>query len=69
MTKTTLQLAPGDRVLLVGRHVRTVETVEPGPFVNQWGAPIFNVLWAEGSTSEWSAGNSGAAETVWTVTA
>lgn len=66
-TKRTDQLRPGDRLLVDGRLVRTVQAVAPNGYVNSRNRPLYDVTYVEGHTDEWSGGNSGAAETEWTV--
>jgi len=65
--KRTDQLVKGDKVRLVGRYVRTVESVETTPLLNYRGEPILTVFYSEGTTDEWSNGNSGAPGTEWEV--
>lgn len=66
--KTTLELNPGDRVSLGGGQVvRTVALVKDSGYVNRHDRPIYSVLWREGSTPEWSGGNSGTGDYLWTV--
>lgn len=66
--KTTLELQPGDRVAIGnGRVVRTVASVAPSGYVNRRNRPLYNVLWREGSTPEWSGGNSGTGDYLWRV--
>lgn len=61
----TDELEPGDRLLIEGRHVRTVAAVVPLGYVNRLDEPIFAVRYAEGDMPEWSAGNSGIARSLW----
>lgn len=66
----TVALRPGMRVALpYGELVRTVSTVAPAGYVNGRGVTIWNVDYAEGRTSEWSGGNTGASDTLWDVVA
>lgn len=65
--KQTIDLVPGDKVLLVGRHVRTVARVEPAGYIGMTGRPVHNVHYREGRTPEWSNANSGADTTEWTL--
>jgi hypothetical protein len=65
--KRTDQLQAGDKVLLVGRHVRTVERVVETQWLNHRNQPILAVLYSEGTTDEWSDGNTGAPGTEWEV--
>lgn len=64
-SKRTDQLVKGDKVLLVGRHVRTVESVVETQWLNYSNDPILAVFYREGDTTEWSGGNTGAPETLW----
>jgi hypothetical protein len=64
----TTDLAPGDRVQLPGPGVlRVVDRVVQSDYVNSSNEPIFYVFWEEGPTENWSAGNSGIAESLWKV--
>lgn len=67
MRKRTDQLVIGDRVLLVGRHVRTVSEVRESSWLNHRNQPILYVFYAEGSTADWSHGNSGIASSEWEI--
>ena len=68
-TLQTWQLVPGMRVELPLGHVRTVERVELTGETNYRNEPLYAVTYAEGSTAEWSGGNSGCARTAWQVLA
>lgn len=63
----TVDLQPGDRVELPLGHVRTVSSVTRAGYVNGRGQEILTVWYAEGWTLEWSEGNTGAPDTLWTV--
>ena len=63
----TVALKPGMRIDLWLGQVRTVECVTEAGYVNARGVTIWNVTYAEGSTAEWSGGNSGASDTLWRV--
>ena len=67
MFKTTEQLEAGDRVALPSGLTRTVSHLEPSPYLNSRNEPIVYVMYAEGRTAEWSAGNSAIASTRWTL--
>lgn len=69
MTKTTLELEPGDRVQLPAGIVRTVAKVEPNGWLNYRNRPLFDVLYLEGRTPEWGHGNSASEASTWTVVA
>jgi len=69
-TKTTLDLQPGDVVLIgwpVAKTRRTVARVVPNGYVNHRDEPLYNVLYAEGDTPEWSGGNSSNGSGTWQV--
>jgi hypothetical protein len=67
-TLRTDQLQPGVRIQLPGPNVvRTVDRVVPSEWLNARNETIFYVYYREGSTPEWSEGNSGIASTLWTV--
>ena len=64
--KTTLELQPGDRVVLTRKGVvRTVAKVTPSDYVNRHNEIIYNVHYREGRDRDWSGGNSGLASTTW----
>lgn len=65
--KRTDELVPGDVVLLPSRVVRTVSQIVPAGYVNSRNEEILTVWYAEGSTPEWSGGNTGAPESRWKV--
>jgi hypothetical protein len=76
MSETTVQkrydqLVPGDRIVLPysGGIVRTVASAGPNGTVNRRNMPLWTVQYAEGSTAEWSSGNSGLPSHVCTVRA
>lgn len=66
VTKTTLQLVPGDRLSIGRRMTMTVREVVPAGYVGTRGHDIFNVMY-EPHGYKWSAGNSGIASSEWTV--
>jgi len=66
--KRTDQLVKGDKVLLDGRYVRTVERVVETQWLNYRNEPILAVYYSEGTTDEWSDGNTGGPATEWYVT-
>ena len=54
------ELKPGDRIALPLRGlIRTVASIGPNGTFNRRNEPLWTVLYAEGRTDEWSAGNSG----------
>jgi hypothetical protein len=55
------------RVVLPLGHVRTVSSVRPSGYVNARNVTISTVSYAEGRTSDWSEGNTGASDTLWQV--
>jgi hypothetical protein len=63
----TVALRPGMRVDLWLGQIRTVQSVTPTGDVNMRGVTLWSVMYAEGRTADWSAGNSGASDTLWTV--
>jgi hypothetical protein len=64
--KSLSELLPGDVVKLPKRGVaRTVREVKPTGYLAAGNKRIFAVLYVEGDTPEWSAGNSGIATSVW----
>lgn len=65
--KRTDQLMPGDRVRLPGGLVRTVKYVGTSNFVAARNQPILYVIYREGRTPEWSAGNSSIRFNTWEV--
>lgn len=68
MTKTTAELLPGDRVVLPGGLVRTVDRVVPNGWLNYRNEPIYNVMYREPAIpGVWSDGNSGIGASLWLV--
>lgn len=67
--KRTSELQRGDRVVVFGRLVRTVERVTPAGYVGMTGRPVFHVYYQEGRTPEWSNANSAIATTEWELAA
>lgn len=63
----TLELAPGDRVLIDGRLVRTIKQVRPNGYLNHRDEPLYSVEYAEGDTPEWSGGNGAAGDSWWKI--
>jgi hypothetical protein len=67
-TKTTLELQPGDRVVLPRKGVvRTVAEVKQSAMTNYRSKPIYFVTYTEGDTEQWSGGNSATAESTWPI--
>lgn len=66
-TKTTTELIPGDRLIVAKGIERTVSKVTDSGYLNHSNKPILNVHYAEGNTPEWSGGNLGAEDSVWTL--
>jgi hypothetical protein len=66
-SKTTIELRPGDLLLIDGRHVRAVERVEANGYENARRETLYNVMYIEGACDGWSAGNSGAPLSPWTL--
>lgn len=65
MSKATLELQAGDRVLLPGGLVRTVAEVVDAGYLGRRGDSLLAVKYREGSTSEWSGGNLAASDSRW----
>lgn len=66
--KEVRNLVDGDRVRVAStRIVRTVREVVNSGFVNARNVPLVNVMYREGSTAEWSGGNSARPTDLWEV--
>lgn len=62
----TDELKAGDRVLLPGGIVRTVDRVVESGWLNAKNEPILSVMYREpGVPGVWSEGNSGCARSLW----
>jgi hypothetical protein len=64
---TTLQLRPGDVLLVGGKFRRTVREVEAWKVLGTTGEQLYAVRYVESADRDWSDGNSGVARTTWTV--
>lgn len=65
--RETNQLQAGDRVRLIGGLIRTVASVKANGTFNYRNQPIFDVIYREPASAQWSDGNSAIAESIWEV--